>query len=128
LLSLDKRSRNPHVSREKQPTKHSVNIKDDDAAPPDLAKFATIWQATTRTTGEHLTDTNQEASSVAPYSDVRRLETDDPQDVRDKAFSDKKTEMVWDTTEDGQAEVALEWELKRIEKMVSAINAAAVCR
>jgi hypothetical protein len=33
-----------------------------------------------------------------------------------------KTEMVWNTTEDSQTEVALEWELKRIEKMVSAIN------
>lgn len=40
----------------------------------------------------------------------------------EKPYSDKKTEMHWRTTDSGQKEVALEWELKRIEKMVSSIN------
>ena len=41
---------------------------------------------------------------------------------REKPLSDKKTERTWEATEDGQKEIALDWELKRIEKMMSAIN------
>ncbi len=41
---------------------------------------------------------------------------------RDKPLSDKKTERIWNTTKEGQAEIALEWELKRIEKMMQQIS------
>ena len=39
-----------------------------------------------------------------------------------KPLSDKKTEMTWATTEDGQKEIALTMEIKRINLMTSAIR------
>lgn len=39
-----------------------------------------------------------------------------------KEYSDQKTEMLYGTTEDGQKEIALKWELRRIEQMTSAIK------
>lgn len=39
-----------------------------------------------------------------------------------KAYSDAYTDKIWDGTEDGQKEVALHWELKRIEQMMRAIK------
>jgi len=42
--------------------------------------------------------------------------------TRTKSLSDKKTDMTWFATEDGQKEVALSYELKRIDKMMSAIK------
>lgn len=41
---------------------------------------------------------------------------------RPKSLSDKKTDMTWYSTEDGQKEIALSYELKRIDKMMSAIK------
>jgi hypothetical protein len=41
---------------------------------------------------------------------------------RSKPLSDKKTEMVWASTEDGQKETALTYELKRIDILYRSIN------
>lgn len=40
-----------------------------------------------------------------------------------KPHSDTHTERLWEATEDGQKEIALEWELKRIEQMMRSIKA-----
>ncbi len=37
-------------------------------------------------------------------------------------LSDKVAEMTWATTEDGQKEIALKYELKRIDQMMSSIK------
>lgn len=39
-----------------------------------------------------------------------------------KPHSDTMTEMLWEASEEGQKEIALTWELKRIKQMMSAIN------
>ena len=130
MLELSKGRVTRTSAGENKPTNHLVNIKEieadlmnEDAAPPDLAKFATILAGYYSYYGQTLKRIQIKKPLV-----WLRIQTfvdwkaKDPQDVRDKAYSDKKTEMVWNTTKDGQAEVALEWELKRIEKMVSAIN------
>jgi hypothetical protein len=41
---------------------------------------------------------------------------------RDKELSDKHTDMIWDTTENGQAEIALIYELKRIDILYRSIS------
>ena len=41
---------------------------------------------------------------------------------RDKSLSDKHATMIWETTENGQAEIALEYELKRIDIMYRSIS------
>ena len=41
---------------------------------------------------------------------------------RDKSLSDKHTTMIWETTEQGQAEIALEYELKRLDIMYRSIS------
>ncbi|MEP6960850.1 MAG: hypothetical protein ABI995_02165 [Acidobacteriota bacterium] len=54
---------------------------------------------------------------------VKNWDTEDPVMLeREKSLSDTKTEMTWATTEDGQKEIALSYELKRIEQMMSAIK------
>jgi hypothetical protein len=47
-----------------------------------------------------------------------------PEVVRPKALSDKKTDMLYGITEDGQKEIALHCELKRIDQMSMAIKKA----
>ncbi len=42
--------------------------------------------------------------------------------MREKPYSDKKTEMTWATTEDGQKETALTYELKRIDILYRSIS------
>ncbi len=42
--------------------------------------------------------------------------------LRDKPLSDKKTEMIWASTEDGQKETALTYELKRIDILYRSIS------
>lgn len=117
-------------------------LKNEDASPPDLAKFSTILAGYYSYYGQML----KRIQLIKPKSwlDIQRrptvpLMTEFPTDVLPngtvvteqrevppykpaKPHSDKKTEMIWATTEDGQKEIALEWELKRIEKMMSAIN------
>ncbi len=39
-----------------------------------------------------------------------------------KSLSDKRTEMTWAASEDGQKEIALKYELKRIDQMMSSIK------
>ncbi len=98
-------------------------LKNEDASPPALAQFGTILAGYYSYYGQKLKKIQIKKPLV-----WLRIQTfvdcfsDDPEVLRDKPYSDKKTEMVWNTTEDGQKEIALEWELKRIEKMVSSIN------
>lgn len=87
-------------------------LKTEDLSPPDLAKLYT-----------------QLSGWYSFYAQkLKRIQLDKParwlsiQGSGEKPLSDKKTEMTWNTTPEGRAEMALEWELKRIEKMCSAIN------
>ncbi len=41
---------------------------------------------------------------------------------REKDLSDKHTDILWQTTEDGQKEIALKYELNRIDSMMSSIK------
>lgn len=41
----------------------------------------------------------------------------------DKPYSDTHTDRLWEATEDGKKEIALEWELKKIEQLTRAIKA-----
>jgi hypothetical protein len=96
-----------------------VNIKEieadlmnEEASPPDLAKFATILAGYYSYYGQML----KRIQLVKPDKWLA-IQLSGP-----KPLSDKKTEMTWQSTANGQKEIALQWELKRIEKMVSAIN------
>lgn len=40
-----------------------------------------------------------------------------------KGYSDNHTDILWEATEDGQKEIALTWELKRLEQMMRSIKA-----
>lgn len=97
-------------------------LKNEEASPPDLAKFGTILAGYYSYYGQML----KRIQLVKPskWLEIQDYvpEEDDLLEKRDKSLSDKKTERTWEATKDGQKEIALEWELKRIEKMLSAIN------
>ncbi len=100
-------------------------LKNEDASPLDLAKFNTILAGYYSYYGQML----KRIQLVKPQAWLHIQDYEDWNDAgnspelhREKPLSDKKTERVWEATEDGQKEIALEWELKRIEKMMSAIN------
>jgi len=88
-------------------------ITNEDAAPARLAELGTVL-----------------AGYYSHFAQMlKRIELKKPEawlaiqvSGGEKPFSDKKTEMHWHATVDGQKEIALEWELKRIEKMISSIN------
>ena len=88
-------------------------LMNEDASPPALAQFSTILVGYYSYFGQML----KRIQLVKPQAWIKIH--DGP---NDKPPSDKMTEKIWQTTKDGQAEIALEWELKRIEKMVSSIN------
>jgi hypothetical protein len=88
-------------------------LMNEDEAPPDLAKYNTILAGYYSYYGQMLKRIQLKKPAV--WLEIQKNDGD-------KALSDKKTERTWEATEDGQAEIALEWELKRIEKMMSAIN------
>jgi hypothetical protein len=100
-----------------------VNIKDiEDAlkneqeSPPDLAKYVTILA------GYYSYYANMMKKILLNKDSVCLAIQDAPIQKGDKALSDKKTERIWNTTKEGQAEIALGWELKRIERMMTNIN------
>ncbi len=100
-----------------------ADLKNEDASPPDLAKFSTILAGHYSYYGQML----KRIQLVKPQAwlHIQDYDTQTEGDSwykREKPLSDKKTERMWEATEDGQKEIALEWELKRIEKMMSAIN------
>jgi hypothetical protein len=117
-------------------TNNHVNIKDiedalknEDASPPDLALFSTVLSGYYSYYGQMLKRIQLRKPQAwlniqenEQLSIVEATKLDQPIKKRDKSLSDKKTERMWEATEDGQAEIALEWELKRIEKMMQAIN------
>jgi hypothetical protein len=97
-------------------------LKNEDTSPPDLAQFSTILAGYYSYYGQMLKRVLLDKPIVwiniqtfVDYETERAI-------TREKPLSDKKTEMIWKTTKDGQAEIALEWELKRIQTMLSAIN------
>lgn len=100
-------------------------LMNEDSSPPDLAKYATILAGYYSYYGQML-------KRVQLIKPTVWLEIQDNEEVlkdgglvyqkRDKPLSDKKTERMWEATEDGQKEIALEWELKKIERMLSAIK------
>jgi hypothetical protein len=99
-------------------------LKNEDASPPDLAKFGTILAGYYSYYGQML----KKIQLVKPNAWLtiqdweQSPEYEDGKKKREKSLSDKKTERIWESTPNGQKEIALEWELKRIEKMVSSIN------
>ena len=88
-------------------------LKNEDLAPPDLAKFGTILAGFYSYYGQMLKRIHLKKPEV--WLKVQANNGDKP-------LSDKKTERTWEATKDGQKEIALEWECKRIEKMLSSIN------
>jgi hypothetical protein len=96
-----------------------VNIKDiEDAlkneqeSPPDLAKYATILA------GYYFYYANMMKKILLNKDSVCLTIQDAPIQKGDKALSDKKTERIWNTTKEGQAEIALEWEYFAILRMI----------
>jgi hypothetical protein len=100
------------------------SLKNEDASPPDLAQFSTILAGYYSYYGQMLKQIHlKKPEAWLHIQDWQEPELGgDDYIKREKPLSDKKTERTWEATEDGQAEIALEWELKRIEKMMSAIN------
>jgi hypothetical protein len=97
-------------------------LKNEDASPPDLAKLNTILAGYYSYYGQMLKRIQLRKPEVWLRIQDYEVSNDVEQVKREKPLSDKKTERTWEATEDGQKEIALEWELKRIEKMMSAIN------
>jgi hypothetical protein len=101
-------------------------LKNEDASPPDLAKFGTILAGYYSYYGQMLKKIHLKKPEVwlRLQDFITDLDTDGNQYLskREKPLSDKKTERTWEATEVGQKEIALEWELKRIEKMMQSIN------
>jgi len=97
-------------------------LKNEDASPPDLAQFGTILAGYYSYYGQMLKRVLLEKPLVwiniqafIDYETERAV-------TREKPLSDKKTEMIWQASKGGQEEIALTWELRRIEKMMQAIN------
>jgi hypothetical protein len=99
-------------------------LKNEDLSPPDLAKLGTILAGYYSYYGQML----KRIQLVKPAKWLSIQDNEPPAigiqmpQKREKPLSDKKTERTWEATEDGQKEIALEWETKRIEKMLSSIN------
>lgn len=111
-------------------------LKNEDISPPDLGRLYTQLSGWYSFYAQKLKRVQLEkpakwlAIQNGPIATKRNVPLPDgsfktiditPEAVR-KPYSDKKTEMTWNATYEGKAEMALEWELKRIEKMCSAIN------
>jgi hypothetical protein len=99
-----------------------ADLKNEDASPPDLAKYSTILAGYYSYYGQMLKKilvdkplTWLNIQTFVDYETERQV-------VREKPLSDKKTEMIWLASENGKAETALTWELRRIERMVSSVN------
>jgi hypothetical protein len=88
-------------------------LKNEDLSPPDLSKLGTILAGFYSYYGQMLKRIHIKKPEIWLSIQANN---------GDKALSDKKTERTWEATEDGQKEIALEWECKRIEKMLSSIN------
>jgi hypothetical protein len=97
-------------------------LRNEDESPPDLAKYETILAGYYSYYAQMLK--RIQLDKPAKWLNIQAYEPQPEGDPlpREKHLSDKKTEMTWQTTKEGKAEMALEWELKRIEKMMSAIN------
>ncbi len=89
------------------------DLRNEDLSPPDLAKIGTILSGYYSYYGQML----KRIHLVKPAVWLKIQSN-----FGDKPLSDKKTERSWEATPDGQKEIALEWECKRIEKMLSSIN------
>ena len=97
-------------------------LKHEDESPPELAKYETVlagyYSYYAQMLKRILVDKPIAWLNIQTFVDYETERSIQ----RDKLLSDKKTEMIWQATEQGQAEIALTWELRRIEKMMSAIN------
>lgn len=88
-------------------------LRNEAISPPDLAKVGTILSGYYSYYGQML----KRIHLIKPAVWLKIQATSG-----DKPLSDKKTERMWEATPEGQKEIALEWECKRIEKMLSSIN------
>ncbi len=99
-------------------------LKNEEASPPDLAQFGTIlagyYSYYANMMKRILINKDAVCLRIQDYNNW--LPNEEYYSKRDKPLSDKKTERIWNTTKEGQAEIALEWELKRIEKMMQQIS------
>jgi hypothetical protein len=95
-------------------------LKNEDLSPPDLAKLGTILAGYYSYYGQMLKRIH--LKKPAAWLQLKHLQTTPDRSVREKPLSDKEAERWWEATNDGQKEIALEWETKRIEKMLSSIN------
>ena len=54
---------------------------------------------------------------------IQQYSTEEGKKVkRDKALSNQQTDVTWEATKMGKHEIALKWELKRIETIMQAIS------
>lgn len=88
-------------------------LKEDQLSPPDLAELYTQLAGWYFYYGQMM----KKVLEIKPRAWLDLKASGDP-----KPYSDKMTEMLWEASEDGQKEIALEWELKRIQKMMKAID------
>ena len=97
-------------------------LRNEDLSPPDLAKIGTILAGFYSYYGQMLKRIHLKKPEI--WLAIQTFEDWNGgfEKARAKPLSDKKTERMWEATKDGQKEIALEWECKRIEKMLSSIN------
>lgn len=73
--------------------------------------------------GSYYTEMLKKISLVKPakWLELKMVSQID-ESKREKPLSDKHTEILWEVTDDGQKEIALKYELKRIDQMMSSIK------
>jgi hypothetical protein len=100
-------------------------LRNEDLSPPDLAKLGTILSGYYSYYGQMLKRIHLKKPEAWLEIKSRPVTQAIKQGTLGKLpvpNSDKMTETIWEATPDGQKEIALEWECKRIEKMLSSIN------
>ena len=98
-------------------------LKNEDLSPTDLAKLGTILSGHYSYYGQMLKRIHLKKPAVWLHIKSEPIHAADPASKKlPSPYSDKMTERMWEATTDGQKEIALEWECKRIEKMLSSIN------
>jgi len=88
-------------------------LKNDEASPVSLGEFYTQLSGWYSYYGQQM----KRVQLIKSEAWIVIKQSGDP-----KPYSDAYTDKLWEATEDGQKEVALHWELKRIEQMMRAIK------
>jgi hypothetical protein len=101
------------VKTESSTDKITEELKNEDLAPPDLGKIYTQlsgWYS-------YYAQMIKRIQLVKPGEWLKIKASGNP-----KEYSDARTDMEWEATKMGRDEVALKWELKRIEAMMGGVK------